>query len=346
MKKEKRVKEQIPAPDREYWIDAVRSFACLCVITTHAPIPHCGGGAPLIAVTNYYAVAGASILFFMISGALVLYKEKPVVSFLKTRLSRIVLPMVIWSVICLIIDYFLKEISGTELTRKILMIPFGPQVGTYWFIYVIFGIYLVAQPIASWLSRCSRKDVELYLGIWSITLLLPYLTAICPDFNVIVGYRSGYLYYFYGFLGFAVLGYYLRKYVSIPKIKWVHIIIIVLLLVFPWILYLFPSIPHSAIQNRMAINVVAMSVIYFLVLKHIKWTNRMKRICYDFANHSFGIYLVHLLVMRKVLWPILEPLQLHYAIQIPLVVILTAVLSYLVVHLISKLPYSKYIIGL
>lgn len=57
---------QIPSPlkDREYWIDAVRSFACLCVITTHAPIPNSGGGASLIAATNYYSVAGASILFF------------------------------------------------------------------------------------------------------------------------------------------------------------------------------------------------------------------------------------------------------------------------------------------
>lgn len=346
MKKENTAKEQGPVLDREYWIDAVRSFACICVITTHAPIPHCGGGASLIAVTNYYSVAGASILFFMISGALVLYKEKPVKSFLKTRLSRIALPMVIWSIICLIIDYFLKDISGTELTKKILMIPFGPQVGTYWFIYVIFGIYLVAQPLASWLSRCSKKDIELYLGIWSITLFLPYLTKAYSKFNVLIGFSSGYLYYFYGFLGFAILGYYLRKTVTIPKLKRKHIIVIALFLVFPWVLYLFPAIPHSAIQNRMSINVVALSVIYFLVLKHIKWTNRMKHICYNFANHSFGIYLVHLLVMRKVLWPILEPLQLYYAIQIPLVVILTAVLSYSVVHLISKLPYSKYIIGL
>lgn len=172
------------------------------------------------------------------------------------------------------------------------------------------------------------------------------MTEINPKFDVIVGFRLGYLYYFYGFLGFAVLGFYLRKYVSIPKIKRKHILVIILLLIFPWVLYLFPAIPHSAIQNRMSLNVVALSVVYFLVLKHIKWTNRMKRMCYDFANHSFGIYLVHLLVMRKFLWPLMEPLQLHYAIQIPMVVILTAVLSYYVVHLISKLPYSKYIIGL
>ena len=83
---------------REYWIDAVRSFACLCVITTHAPIPGCsGGGTPLIAVSNYFAVAGASILFFMISGSLVLYKEKPVIPFLKvTRMNITVSTVKSW----------------------------------------------------------------------------------------------------------------------------------------------------------------------------------------------------------------------------------------------------------
>ena len=332
---------------REYWIDAVRSFACLCVITTHAPIPGCtGGGTPLIAVSNYFAVAGASILFFMISGSLVLYKEKPVIPFLKVRLSRIVLPMVIWSVVCLLIDYFTHTISETELTRKILMIPFAPQVGTYWFIYVIFGIYLVTPPIATWLSHSSRKDVEIYIGIWSFTLLLPYLTHFFPRLDAIIGFRSGYLYYFYGFLGFAVLGYYLRKYVTIPSLRWYHLVVIASLLLIPVILYLIPTIPHSAIQNRMSLNIVGLSIVYFLVLKHIPWSERMKRICYDFAQHSFGIYLVHLLVMRKVLWPLIGPLNLHYAIQIPLVVILTAALSYFVVHLISFLPKSKYIVGL
>lgn len=332
---------------REYWIDAVRSFACLCVITTHAPIPNgTGGGVPLIAVTNYFSVAGASILFFMISGSLILYKEKPIIPFFKVRLSRIVLPMVIWSIICLLIDYFTHEITGSQLTTKLLMIPFSPQVGTYWFIYVIFGIYLVTPPIASWLSRCDKKDVEIYLAIWAFTLLLPYLVKINSRFDAIVGFRSGYLYYFYGFLGFAVLGYYLRKYVTIPRLRWYHLALIAVLIVLPIILYQFPSIPHDVIQDRMSINIVCLSIVYFLILKHIHWSERMKKICFDFASHSFGIYLVHFLVMRKVLWPIIAPLNLHYAVQIPLVVFLTATVSYLIVHLISKLPYSKYIVGL
>ena len=72
----------------------------------------------------------------------------------------------------------------------------------------------------------------------------------------------------------------------------------------------------------------------------------MKKIVYQFARHSFGIYLVHILVMRSVLWPILEPMQINHAIAIPLITFLTALFSFLVVWGIGKVvPFSKYIVG-
>lgn len=335
-----------PLLDREYWIDAVRSFACLCVITTHAPMPNGSDGQSFIPIFNYFSVAGASILFFMISGALVLYKEKEVFPFLKKRVSRIAFPMFIWSVICLLIDYINGELGGGDFVRKVSMIPFYPQVGTYWFIYVIFGIYLVTPILAMWLNRSEERHILFYIGLWAITLFLPYLVCIDSRFEQLVGYSSGVLYYFYGFLGFAVMGFYLRRYVNIKKYNLKHLLILVIAIIIPGILYNFTDIPHSAIQDRMSINIVILCICYFIVIKHIHLSSRVKHLVYDFAQHSFGIYLVHILIMRKVLWPLLWDYNIHYAIQIPLIVFLTALLSYLLVHLISKLPYSKYIVGL
>lgn len=332
---------------REYWIDAVRSFACLCVITTHAPIPNSlGGGEVFVSAFNYYSVAGASILFFMISGSLVLYKEKPIIPFIRKRITRIVFPMVFWTIITLSIDCILGNISLETLGRRICMIPFSPQVGTYWFIYVIFGIYLITPILASWLNRCTRRDVEFYLLIWGVTLLLPYLTWLNKDFSILINSSRGYLYYFYGFLGFAVLGFYLRRYVNIKKYHLLHYILFIILILLPVLLLNTSLIPHDIVHNRMSINIVLLAICYFIIIKHIKFSQRASLICYDFAQHSFGIYLVQILVMRRCLWPLLAPHNLHYAIQIPLVVILTAFFSYLLVHLISKFPCSKYIVGL
>lgn len=339
------MKEKTTLLNREYWIDAVRSFACLCVITTHAPIPGAYNFQEAIAFTNYFSVAGASILFFMISGALVLYKEKPVFPFMKKRISRIVLPMVIWTIISLSIDYFMGKLSGTQFFNHIIRIPFAPQVGTYWFIYVIFGIYLVTPILASWLSRASKREVEFYLLLWGLTLFLPYTKIFTDFFSKTISYSHGYLYLFYGYLGFAVLGYYLRKYINIKKFGFRHILYIIIALALPIILYNIKRIPHEIIQHRMSINIALLSICYFLIIKHIKFNKFWSNVLYDFAQHSFGIYLVQIIVMRKLLWPLIAPLNLNYIIQIPLVVFLTALCSYIVVHIISKLPYSKYIVG-
>ena len=333
--------------NREYWIDAVRSFACLCVITTHAPIPNGSDGQSFISPFNYYAMGGASILFFMISGALILYKEKETFPFLKKRVSRIALPMVIWSIICLIIQYLAGEIATLPvLFQKIALIPFYPQVGTYWFIYVIFGIYLVTPILAQWLNSHSQNEIRFYLFLWGTTLLLPYLGHYYEGFNSIISVSGGQLYYFYGFLGFAVLGFYLRRYVNVDFSRVSSILVIAFVLFIPWLLYAFTSIPHDLIHNRISINIAALAICYFLMIKKMPMSSKMKNIFYDFAQHSFGIYLVHLLVMRRILWPLLDDYNIHYLIQIPLIVILTALLSYLIVHLISKLPGSKFIVGL
>ncbi len=331
--------------EREYWIDAVRSFACLCVITTHSPIPDGTSGLYVLPFSNYYAMSGGSILFFMISGALVLYKEKPIAPFLKRRFSRILLPTLIWTIVSMVVAYSLNPYEKWEFFHNIVSIPYSPY-NTYWFIYVVLGIYLIAHPLQVWLARCSEREVRFYLLLWAATLLVPYLQLIDARFAALLRVDGGYLYYTYGYLGYALLGYYLRRYVSIDEISWKHIAIFSVVVILPWCLYLVRTIPHDVIQSRLTINAALLAMCYFVAIKRIRFSERWKKVCYNFANHSFGIYLVHVLIMRKLLWPLIEPLNLHYAVQIPLVVVLTATLSYFVVHLMSKLPYSRYVVGL
>lgn len=326
--------------DRLYWIDAVRSFACLCVISTHAPMIGWGHGHAFKAVFNYFSIAGASILFFMISGALVLYKPKPVVPFLKKRMSRIVFPMVFWTIVSLLVAVLSSEMTWSDFWKHIVKIPIGPQVGTYWFIYVIFGIYLMTPILATWLERCSKKDLQLYLAIWGVTLLIPY----CGALERMIHFSHGYLYYFYSYLWYAVMGYYIRRYVNISQFKAWHIAVFAFLVLLPLILYKTPM-HHGAIQNRNALHIVALCVCYFVILKHLNYSDKMKRVFFDFAQHSFGIYLVHSLVIQRLIWPLLSGIEMHYAIQVPLTVLLTAVCSYLIIKLFSFLPYSKYLVG-
>jgi surface polysaccharide O-acyltransferase-like enzyme len=332
-----------PDENRLYWIDAIRSFACLCVVLVHS-IPKVALKDDVVAPLHYLIVAGASVLFFMISGALVFYKPKPFVPFIKRRLSKIVLPMMFWTVLVLIIECLRHDMDWSALPRALMLMPFTPQYGTYWFIYVIFGIYLLTPMVATWLEKCSRTDVLILLIVGCIAMTVPYLRIIDKDFSKALYSETGSLYYFVGYLWICLMGYYIRRYVNIPKFRWWHVLVLLLVLAMPSLLRLIGE-PYALIQKRTTINVVLLCACYFIIIKHIKLSDYMKKVVYIFAQHSFGIYLVHNLVNDFLLKPLLSGYDLHYGISIPLVFVLNLIISYVIVHLISKLPFSDYLIA-
>ncbi len=332
--------------NRLYWIDLIRSFACVCVVLSHSIVK--GGTVGGIVVNPvYYAVrGGASILFFMISGALVLYKPKPFVPFVKQRFMRVMLPMFIWTVVVLLIGCCTGAKQWSQLPTMLMLMPFKPQFGTYWFIYVIFGIYLLVPMLATWFEKCSQRDVLLLLMAGAFVATVPYLSLINKDFSQAVTSANGSFYYFGGYLWIVVAGYYLRKYVNISKFKWWYLLIVVVIVALPFLL-LWAGAPLKIVKKHSTINLILLCCCYFVALKHVKLSPRMKLIVYDFAQHSFGIYLVHQLVINYMIMPLLKErlIGMHYGVTIPIVSILAIVVSYLIVHLLSKLPYSKYYAG-
>lgn len=336
--------ETSPAQPRQYWIDIMRTFACLCVIITHAPIPGAEEGQTLVKIVNYYTMAGASVIFFMISGALIFYRPQQLVPFMKKRLLRIGVPVVVWSLITILYVLFKFHYSPIGLLAEIVMIPFNQANDTYWFIYVLMGIYLLTPMLSTWLNSCSRRDCEILLAIWFFTLCLPYFSPIYPRLGLIVN-ETGIFHYFAGYVGYAVLGFYLRRYLSITRFTPAVYIVIAVAICLPWLLYSLTSLSSDIISTRLVLNTALLSSIIFLLIKRISVSERIGRLFYTFANHSFGIYLSHVLIMRSLIWPVIAPMHLHYAVQIPLVTLLTLILSYALVDLLSRMPFSRYTVS-
>ena len=65
----------------------------------------------------------------------------------------------------------------------------------------------------------------------------------------------------------------------------------------------------------------------------------------NFSNCSFGIYLVHIFVMHKILWKMDILSSFGGTIQIVLCVSFTTIISWIIVYLLSYLPNAEYIIG-
>ena len=286
----------------------------------------------------------------MVSGALLLPIKETTMMFLRKRLKKILYPVLFWSLFYIICNLWVGKMNFDELGRVLLNIPFSAQGNSVlWFMYTLTGLYLLAPILSAWLEKADKKIVEGYLVLWTITLCYPFL-------NIVLQVPEGEentLFYFSGYAGYFVLGYYLNNYPQkiISSRKYYLICALGLLIVFiPPILcklnYL--SVNFYSLFWYLSIGVVMMCVGWFILFQRVRLFQQkstFNSIVVELSKISFGIYLIHIFIMRYILWnwDILQ--SLPYVLQIPFCTLLTLGLSYLVIKVISKFSFSKYIIG-
>lgn len=324
---------------RNHRLDLLRVIALMMIILMHSPMPkYALAPSYIITGLSYFTAPGIG-LFFMISGALLLGNGLSTRDFLRRRISKILFPTVFWTFFYLIVNYIRGGLSVIEALQSIASIPFSMQgQGILWFMYTLVGLYLLTPILAQWLKTASKKEVEFYLFLWAITLLYPYLEmALFIDTS-----SAGILYYFTGYLGYYLLGYYLNRYYGFQK---VHVVVaVVIALLIPALLYATGiEFNFYSLLWYLSLPVVLMASVWFVLIN--RTPNNQFYLISEISRLSFGIYFVHIFILRRCLWRIDVIRELPGLIQIPVVMIATLVLSFLVVKLISRLPFSKYIIG-
>ena len=337
---------------RLYWLDTIRVLACFLVCLIHAPLPEPTSQGSLWLSAYNYLSAPCIGLFFMVSGALLFPVKTDISTFIRKRLLRIGIPLLFWSAVCVIVFWLTGKISFNEAMGTFLLSPFKPVTGVYWFMYCILGLYLFAPIISPAIS--NEKVARYFLILWSISLILPYLNAWIPNYWNIKGNVTHPLFEFSGYLGYMVLGYYLRHHLPSWKSYICKISIpgIFLAIIIP--LYFlngrYTGVTNDMLYGYLTINVACLCVIYFtglaLLGQLIPIGGVRSKVLQDLSEKSFGIYLIHILIMREFLWNVWQSLfpNTGYAIQIPAVAIVTFILSYLIIKIISFIPGSKYIL--
>jgi len=326
--------------ERIAYFDALRTLACLMIIIMHSPMPNIGGNSYVLSSISMLTAPGIG-LFFMVSGALLLPVRSSQTDFLKHRLSKILFPTLFWTLFYLAVSLFDGNILPEELPKKILSIPFSPQGhSVLWFMYTLTGLYLISPIISPWLEKASKREIEFMLGIWIITLLFPMLN----DILQVNESKTGMLYYFTGYAGYFLLGYYFKRFVNNPSTT-----LLALLFVIPIGTAVFIKTMHIDINFYkwfwyLCVFAAMMASGWFLMVKKYA-INYASSIISHFSKCSFGIYLAHIFVMRRILWRMDFISNYGSIAQIIMTVVLTVIISYALVTLISKLPYAEYIIG-
>lgn len=333
--------------NRLYWIDVVRIVACCMIVLMHSPHPNAGNPGILLVPLSFITAAGIG-LFFMVSGTLLLPVQTDTKSFLQKRFGKIAGPLLFWTLFYLGVSIISGEKHASSLPHALVSIPFSTQGhGILWFMYTLAGLYLLAPIISPFLAKASKHDVRFYLTLWAATLCFP-IVANFADVNNSV---TGALYYFSGYVGYFVLGFYMHTFKPhIPNYMKVLLLVmpIICLLAFKMLC------KDGGLYDYfwyLSVFVVMMCIAWYdgirsLMQRYIIGGGKL-HIIKELSNCCFGVYLIHIFIMRYFLWHIdVLVYGLGGVAQIVLTWILTLAISFVLTYCISFLPYADYIIGI
>jgi surface polysaccharide O-acyltransferase-like enzyme len=356
---------QAPTQSRHRGLDLLRVLATYMVMQIHTgEFEYIATDGSVLHTAGSWAVGWTNSLlrvcvplFVMITGFF-LFPIGDERKFFRKRFTRVLIPFVLWCAVYSFYYYAQGAISLQTAFLNIAKIPvnYGTEVGHLWFVYMLMAIYLIAPVLSPWIVSASRKSMELFLVLWSITLLLPFIHLFFAEvWGECYWNATPTLYYFSGFIGYAVLAVYIKRFWMAPSLR-VDILAIALVLVGyaltagGFLLRLNREHEVKSLEltwNFTTFNVALMTAGLFLLFRNIHTNHGSSpqwRLVGDIARLSYGMYLAHIIVLNAV-HSHLAPLLANAFLRIPTIALTTFVLTYLGVKLLSLLPGSKYIVG-
>lgn len=184
----------------------------------------------------------------MITGAtLIDYRERyGTKTFFKKRLLKVIIPLIVWSIIYFIINFFKGKFNIHDLSFRFVfeyffLVKTNP---IFWFFVVIIGIYL-AIPVISLIPQESRRKSFLYTII--ITFVFnQFLPDLLYHLNLNYNYDLKFLLTYSGWISFIFIGYYIDKYEIVKK----HRVIIYVLGIIGLLTMVVPTIFISYHKNE------------------------------------------------------------------------------------------------
>ncbi len=366
------------------WVDVLRIVACFLVVLAHCCDPFVANFDKNPVEFQSGVLWGSFLrpcvpLFAMISGVLLFPIRSDMGTFYIKRLKRVVIPLIVWALALPLMYYLYFAFGGQTVNPNIdlanytweatlnkmytFVFNFNYDTTPLWYLYMLIGIYLFMPIVGSWLNNATQKDIKIFLGIWVVTMCVPYIQILAP----FLGYHGnfgnmglwgicdwnpyGMLFYFSGFMGYMVLAYYLQKYpLSWSLGKTLGFAVPMFL-----VGYAITSIGFFEMQKHFpgdyskleivwyfsGINVFLMTFAVYLVMQRIRVNP--SPLLMKMASLTFGIYLCHFVLVQcayDIVYPLLEPVIPPYLI-IPSVAVVAFFFSFILVWLLSLTPITR-----
>ena len=340
--------------DRVEYYDVLRIIATFAVVLIHV----CAWFElhDLQAGVNYYRLCGDLVrwavpIFVMISGALLLDSKRSIKQIYTKNILRIVTAFLFWSIIYALINNGDNAISlsilGTVLD--------GP--GHLWFLYMIVGLYMII-PILS--KVIDAEKTTLYFCALSFVFVF-VLPSLLSAYAVLSGREASVItakintlnmYLPLGYSGYFVFGYYLSGHEIHRNVKIGIYVLAVLGICLTFFAHFYRNGDDLLRQivkwdYLSPIVLIESTALFILCKDHIKIRRqRKKSLLSNISKCTFGVYLVHILVMNC-FFDVIGITEVIGTSLISAFVIslLTFIVSLIISEIINKIPYiNKFIV--
>lgn len=302
------MRKKINMKQRKVYIDILNIAACFCVICMHCNgIVHTYSDSVtwrqsmIVETIAYWAVP----VFFMMSGAtLMSYSERyDTKTYLKKRFLRVGVPFVAWSIINLAWKCYVGRIEFKwSITYLASLIVNNKIENVYWFFMPLFAVYLSIPVLACIRENRSLLKYMLLCGglTYSIFPVLGKMVGIPFNSSLSFPMTGGYVLY-------AILGYVLSTEDLSKRQRYIIYINAILCVLLRYFSTTMVSVRTGELYKEfwgyMNFPAVGLSVGVFVLFKYVKWDSIFSNptrinIVTSVASASFGIYLIHMIVIN------------------------------------------------
>ena len=297
--------------DRLVWMDLLRIFCILTVITIHV----CG---PLLehtyevgsAAWRQTNVIGSCVRFsvpvlVMISGAFFLDPARPCPNkkLFGKKLVRVLTAWLFWSVVYAAVLWGRRghNVLQGETVGRIFDSAFRENCFHLWFLPMIAGLYLTVPILRK--VTADEKVTKYFIAVgFAADFIFAQLVKIEPirpyTYDLV---RNANLFFFYGFSVFFAAGHYFTHYEVRP---WLRRLICALALcscaATACVTYSLSvkkgALDASAYASLLPNTAVAVFLFFKNVVSRLRFSERASRAIAKVSAWSFGVYLVHVLV--------------------------------------------------
>jgi surface polysaccharide O-acyltransferase-like enzyme len=341
------------APMKKSYISNLRVLATFSVVLLHSAGAHLlqfhqlqldvWNVANLFDSFTRFAVP----VFVMISGAVLLGRDEDLGTFTRKRISRLLIPFIFWSLLYATLKYYsiLSEFSFWKSAKLIITDASLGSAIHLWYLFMIIGLYLIIPILRKWTVLYRENEIRYFLAIWVATVVIGF-------FQIGLLQKVNFT-YFTGFIGYLVLGYYLDR-VVIRHTK-MFTVMSLGFITLGAVTIAFLSRQESLANNEIVYKyygymtplLMITAIGWFILFRLI--ATRTNKFIESIDQHSFGIYLVHILILGTVKNNIrpeaFQSTPFMICIYIFMIALVTFFASYAFCLIVKKIPYVNKLIG-